>query len=95
MILTSTPAITSRKPDYLDYFYRGLHHGLWHRRWNIKNQMWSNEENLAGFLTSAPTAVSWGNNRVDCFYCGKNNHVWHHWWDGEHWNQEDLGNMLS
>ncbi len=95
MILTSTPAITSRKPDYLDYFYRGLNNGLWHRRWNIKNQVWSNEENLEGFLTSAPTAVSWGNNRIDCFYCGKSNHLWHHWWDGERWNQEDLGDIVS
>jgi hypothetical protein len=95
--LTSAPTVTSWEPNRLDCFVRGRDYHLWQLTWeqSESRSIWHKWVDLGGSLASAPTAVSWGPNRIYCLYLSRNNSLCRHWWEDDHWNQEDLGFILS
>jgi len=57
-----------------------------HETESISSGVWSDWENLGGYLASGPTAASWGENRLDVFVSGEDEALWHKWWDGRSWS---------
>lgn len=72
--------------------YQGTSTDLWNE---ISLKFVSHWEALSGTLASGPEAASWGPNRLDAFMRGTDNALWHRYWDGNGWQWERLGGVIS
>ena len=74
-VLTSGPAVSSKRPNHLDVFVKGTNDTLYKRTWN--GSRWEEWEDIGGNIDSAPAAVSWGPNRTDVFATGPRRDLLH------------------
>ncbi|KAI9856372.1 MAG: hypothetical protein M1813_009123 [Trichoglossum hirsutum] len=64
-------AANTRGFGYVDIFFSGCNHTLWHKGWDSEwHPSTTGYEDLDGSLTSSPTIVSWSKDRRDVFAIG-------------------------
>jgi hypothetical protein len=87
----SPPAAAKRHTDWADVVAIGTDNSLYHKTFNVTQQIPKGWEDIGGTWRSTPAVVLGGYGRLDVFAIGTNNQMYHKFKEGGHWNPSTKG----